>query len=134
MVYPKPPNATLGEGPSLHVVRFATLSQSRKFKEIQSNPHATLVYYDDVGKGEVTLKGVLHVCNSSEAAEGWYDRWKSNYPQGPATPFYTLLRMETTTLEFVSYVRFKVDEGGKRPDWRPLTLHRSPGGGWQYSA
>lgn len=134
MIYPKPPNASLGESPDLHFVRFATLSQSRKFKEIQANPNATLVYFDDAGKGEVTLKGVLQVCNASEAAEGWYERWKSNYPQGPATPFYTLLRLETTALEFVSYRRFKVDEGGKRPDWRPLTLRRSPGREWQYIA
>mmetsp|Transcript_134296 Transcript_134296/g.237600 ORF Transcript_134296/g.237600 Transcript_134296/m.237600 type:complete len:214 (-) Transcript_134296:40-681(-) len=134
MVYPKPPNATLGESPDLHFVRFATLSHSRKFKEIQAHPQATLVYYDDAGKGEVTLKGVVSVCNSSEATQGWYDRWKSNYPQGPATPFYTLLRLEATSIEFVSYVRYSVDEGKKRSDWRPLTLwRRSPDSGWQYS-
>lgn len=135
MVYPKPPNATLGESPNLYFVRFATLSHSRKFKELQANPHATLVYYDDAGKGEVTLKGVVSVCSPSEAAEGWYNRWKSNYPQGPATPFYTLLRFESTSLEFVSYLRYSVNEGQNRSDWRPLTLSRrpSPDSAWEYN-
>lgn len=132
MVYPKPPNASLGESPTLHFVRFATLSNSRKFQEIAANPRATLVYFDEGGKGEVTLKGSVHVCNASEATEGWYDRWKATYPKGPETPFYSLLRLETTSLEFVSYLRYKVDEGGARPDWRPLTLQRAPGGDWQY--
>lgn len=133
MIYPKPPNASIGESPSLHFVRFATSSQSRKFKELQANPNATLVYFDDAGKGEVTLKGVIRVCNSTEATQGWYDRWKANYPEGPATPFYTLLRFEATDLEFVSYVRYEVNEGSHRSDWRPLTLLRSLNGDWRYS-
>lgn len=134
IVYPKPPNASLGESPDLSVVRFATLNHTRKFKEIQANPSVTLVYYDDAGKGEVTIKGVVLVCNASEAAAGWYDRWKHTYAEGPATPNYALLRLEATSLEFVSYVRFKVDEGGNRSDWRPLTLKRQPGSEWRYVA
>lgn len=134
IVYPKPPNVTLGEAPDLSSVRFATLNHSKKYKEIQANPAATLVYYDDAGKGEVTLKGFVHVCNASEAAEGWYDRWKHTYAEGPSTPYYTLLRLEATSLEFVSYVRYKVDEGGNRSDWRPLTLIRQLGSYWKYEA
>merc|ERR1712217_756899 len=93
VVYPKPPNSSIGEAEDLSAVRFATLTGSRKYKEIQANPLATLVYYDDSGKGEVTLKGVVHICNASEATAGWYDRWKRTYPEGPATPSYTLLRL-----------------------------------------
>lgn len=133
VVYPKPPNASLGEMTDLSLIHFATLDQTRKYKEIQANPTATLVYYDDAGKGSVTLKGDVRICSKSEAAKGWYDRWKHNYPEGPATPHYTLLRLESKKLEFISYVRYQVDEGGNRSDWRPMTLEMQAGS-WQYEA
>uniref|UniRef100_A0A7S1KWU0 Pyridoxamine 5'-phosphate oxidase N-terminal domain-containing protein n=1 Tax=Alexandrium catenella TaxID=2925 RepID=A0A7S1KWU0_ALECA len=132
VIYPKPPNASFGESPDLHFVTFATLSPSRKYAEIEANPQATLVYFDDAGKGEVTLKGVIRICNSTEAADGWYGPWKRNYPEGPATPFYALLRLQVTALEFVSYARYGIDEGSGRSDWRPLTLRRPLGGDWSY--
>mmetsp|Transcript_1257 Transcript_1257/g.3557 ORF Transcript_1257/g.3557 Transcript_1257/m.3557 type:complete len:193 (-) Transcript_1257:10-588(-) len=133
MVYPRPPNAT-GEPPDIRFVHFATNRHSRKYREVLANPQATLVYYDDAGKGEVALKGTVVVCNTTEATQGWYDRWRSNYPLGPETPMYSLLRFEVRILEFVSYVRYCVDEGGNRSDWRPLTLERIDGGDWQYVA
>lgn len=134
VIYPKPPNASLGESPELHVVSFATNNRSRKFGEIMANSQATLVYYDDGGRGEVTLKGHVRVCSIDEARKGWYARWQSSYSDGPDTPFYSLLRMEATDLEFVSYSRFHVDEGGCRRDWRPLTLRREAGVPWAYRA
>jgi len=133
IIYPKPPNAT-GSSPDLLYIYFATSKYSRKYKEIDANPNSTLVYYEDAGKGEVTLKGSAVICNATEAKEQFYDKWYRSYPQGPETPMYTLIRFETKRLEFASYVRFHVDEGNSRQDWRPLTLERPSGGQWQYIA
>mmetsp|Transcript_115056 Transcript_115056/g.245783 ORF Transcript_115056/g.245783 Transcript_115056/m.245783 type:complete len:176 (+) Transcript_115056:74-601(+) len=106
VVYPKPPHEHLGESPELHFIRFPAMAEGKKYKEVLANPNATLVYYDDAGKGEVTLKGRVAVCSSTEATEGWDESWRTNYPQGPQTPGYKLLRFETHALEFVSIDRF----------------------------
>ena len=132
VVWPKPPNASLSESPDLHFLSFATKNGTRKVHEILANPRATLIYYDEAGGGEVSIMGTMRVCDRAEGTEGFWDVWEPFYEGGPACPDYVLLRLEASDLEFVSYDRFHVDEGTGRPDWRPLTLHRSPTAQWEY--
>eukprot|EP00041_Stephanoeca_diplocostata_P016176 m.315895 g.315895 ORF g.315895 m.315895 type:complete len:315 (+) comp20282_c0_seq6:61-1005(+) len=130
---PKTVDNITDEG-GLSVIYIDTNNLSRKYKEITSagghvggsGARVNLMYYDTLGTGYVAFRGGAVICNTTEAKqEYWAAGWDAFYPNGSATPYYSLIKFQPDWMEIVSTGRFDIQSG--RADWAPPSLERVDG-------
>lgn len=81
-------------------VWLGTSAASRKVTELRADPRATLAYQDDDRSACVVLSGRIDVVESLEARRRRFmSTWWAFWPEGPASPDYTLLRFVPDRLE-----------------------------------
>ena len=108
------------------------------------------VQYDVLGAGYAAFRGMISVCDGTEAKANYWTGWDPFYPNGSSTSvstrqsgtnlrpvsdtslcrpllvqFYALLKLVPDELEFISATRFEVGSG--RADWAAPTLARANG-------
>jgi general stress protein 26 len=98
----------------------ATNPLTRKVDEIKRNPRATVLCFDAVTSGYVTIVGRAGlITDATEKQKHWKPDWASIYPKGPSHGDFMLIRLTPTRLEIVSESRGMV---GDPKTWRPLAI------------
>jgi general stress protein 26 len=98
----------------------ATNPLTRKVGEIKRNPRATVLCFDAVTSGYVTIVGRAGlITDATEKQKHWKPDWASIYPKGPSHGDFMLIRLTPTRLEIVSESRGMV---GDPKTWRPLAI------------
>lgn len=98
----------------------ATNAASRKAAQLAQDSRVTLVYFDEAGKGYVTLKGTAAlVRDTKEKSAHWKDQWAGMYKNKNMGDDYLLVRITPDTLEVVSVALGMVNDPAT---WRPVTL------------
>jgi general stress protein 26 len=101
-------------------VWLGTHAATRKVKEIARDPRVTLMYFDAAGPAYVTLIGrAAIVTDKAEKARRWKPEWAAFYENGPTGNEYTLIRVQPTRLEIVSYPHGYL---GDAATWRPAAV------------
>jgi general stress protein 26 len=87
-------------------VWMATAVNTRKVRQLQHDPRATLAYHTGRGDGYVTLIGrVRLVDDAEERRQRWKSGWEAFYPEGPTDPSYLLLKFMPTRVELMDVSR-----------------------------
>ena len=83
------------------IIWLATNPKSRKVKQIQANPNATLHYFDKKNLGYVSLMGQATLVNDPKIkATKWKKGWENFYPN--KNKDYLLIKFVPETLELIS--------------------------------
>lgn len=132
VVSPKPADEVTSKNATsagLAKIYIDTNNLSRKYREIKKFGEAgapvNLIFYDQTGVSYVAVKGRAFICGEKEAKDNYWSNWDAFYPNGSATPDYSLIRLEPNRLEVISASRFSILSG--RADWTPPTLSRDSG-------
>ncbi len=97
------------------IIYLATNPKSRKVKEIQQNPKATLHYFDRKNIGYVSLYGKAElVKNDSLKKQFWKEGWERFYHNRDKD--YMLIRFVPEYLELIS---IPAGFTGDEKDWKP---------------
>ena len=79
-----------------------TSTNSRKVKQIRSNPNVIVFYYDTKGKSYVSVAGQTRIVNDPEKkSHYWKDGWARYYPDPEKD--YILIEVTPKRLEICSY-------------------------------
>jgi general stress protein 26 len=100
---------------------FGASPRSRKVREIEANPQATVTYQDDREHAYVTLLGQARVERDLEARRRhWRVEWAMFWPEGPGSDDYVLIQFVPSRIELMNLSR-RVAPG---PRTRPAVLVR----------
>jgi general stress protein 26 len=84
-------------------VWIATKSASRKVAQIQKDPRATLLCFDAVKQGYVSLLGAAELVDDpKQKARRWKPEWKAFYDDENRGKDYLLIRLRPKRLEILS--------------------------------
>lgn len=130
------PIAPFPINPGLNTIHFSSNRLSRKMKQLEENPQASITYLDSSGVGYVTAKGRAKILDRVESAALWRDELFLFYPEGPlgtaSEPSrYVVIEFEPERIEFSS-ARFKTETA--YDSWLPPALIRDDGGNWMVSS
>lgn len=82
---------------------FGTHPDSRKVADIQRNPTATALYFDQNDIGYVTLQGTAKITDDLAMRQRyWNANWRAYFPKGPDEG-YTLIQFTPDRLEILSF-------------------------------
>jgi general stress protein 26 len=99
-------------------VWLATNPNSRKVKQIRSNPSVTLHYQDKDENGYVTIHGKAVLVNDQkEKDKRWKEEWKTYYTN--RSDAYLLIKVIPDYLEVINYKR---GINGDSKTWQPARL------------
>lgn len=109
-------------------VWMATNRTTRKVGQIRKNPRVTLAYWDQTGRGYVTMLGRARLVESvAERKKRWKPEWAEFYPGGPEGDTYLLIEFTPTQIEVMSGKhQIAIEPLG----WKPAILVRR-GAGWE---
>lgn len=100
---------------------------SRKVRELQERPQASLVYEDDRAQACVVLEGVVHVVDDlAILRRRFMPMWRAFFPEGPDQGFVAL-RFETERMEVIDFSRHVTPEPF---GLRAATVVRGPDATW----
>jgi general stress protein 26 len=81
------------------IIWMGTNSRSRKVKEIEKNPVATLHYFDKSAPAYVNFYGKAYIVNDKTLKDSiWRQSWKDFYP---GKSYYTLIKFVPDSLEMI---------------------------------
>ena len=84
---------------STFTIYMATNKHSRKVKEIEKNPRATMFYFDRTAPGYVSLYGFAYVVKDRKNLDRyWQKNWEQYYP---GRKNYALIRFVPYRLEMI---------------------------------
>lgn len=87
-------------------VWMVTDPSTRKVRQLEADPRATLAYVDEGGIGYVTLLGRARlVTDLEERRRRWRDEWKEFYPEGPEGETFALIEFRPERIEAMSVSR-----------------------------
>lgn len=99
-------------------VWLATNPNSRKVKQISSNPKVTLYYDGKDDNGYVTIHGTATLVNDQNEKDArWKNEWKDFYPN--RTTQYLLIKIIPDYLEVINYKR---GISGNPNTWQPAKV------------
>lgn len=83
------------------VLWFVTRRDTDKVHEARDNHHASVAFVDSVRNRYVTLSGSIRIVEDrAKIHEIWHEALNAWFPNGPADPELTLLRMEPVEASF----------------------------------
>lgn len=101
-------------------VWMATNGASRKVAQIERDPRATVLYFDQAAPGYVSLLGTAAIVRDpSEKAKRWKESWVGFYTDRNRGDDYTLIRFTPDVIE-ISSATEKMSNDPRT--WRPVTL------------
>jgi len=76
-------------------VWFATSRASQKVKQIQANPHVTVLFVDSASYNYAAFHGYACIVEDVERQRTlWRNEWTDDWPEGPSNPDYVLIRVD----------------------------------------
>jgi PPOX class probable F420-dependent enzyme len=101
-------------------VWIATNGSTRKVRQIEHDPRVTLLYFDQIGPGYVSLLGTAAIVRDpAEKEKRWKDSWGGFYKDKNRGEDYTLVRVTPTRLE-ISSPSQKMNNDPVT--WQPVTI------------
>jgi general stress protein 26 len=106
-------------------VWMATDASTRKVRQIEADPRATLACYDAAAAAYVSMIGRARLVDDLDERERrWKPEWESFYPDGPTGESYLLIELTPLRIEIMSFAHDVM-----RGPFTPVALIRS-GSAW----